>query len=198
MEDIKLTLTHAVAGKLTAAPDGPAKDELVEELSDNLYHRFLDMTGAGVSEQEAFDRAMDDLGDVLLAYLGVEQPRQGDNGPVVINIHGGEDKSQDVQRIVINDAGETKVINPHGEDAEAARKEAEAARTEAEAAWEKAEAGPERPGRYHGQRGRDLPGGYGAGKGRGGAGQGRHQTPHLRSAGQRPCEGTLRYRPGDT
>ncbi len=143
MEDIKLTLTHAVAGKLTAAPDGPAKDELVEELSDNLYHRFLDMTGAGVSEQEAFDRAMDDLGDVdeLLAYLGVEQPRQGDNGPVVINIHGGEDKSQDVQRIVINDAGETKVINPHGEDAEAARKEAEAARTEAEAAWEKAEAG---------------------------------------------------------
>ena len=74
MDDVKLKLAGTVAGKLSAAPASAAKDELVEELSDNLYRRFLDMTGAGVPEDEAFRRALDDLGDVdeLLAYLGVE------------------------------------------------------------------------------------------------------------------------------
>ena len=73
MEEIKRRFIDTVAGKLAAAPQSTAKDELVEELSDNLYRRFLDMTGAGVPEEEAFQRALDDLGDVdeLLAYLGV-------------------------------------------------------------------------------------------------------------------------------
>lgn len=74
MENIKRRLIDAVAGALSAAPQSTAKDELVEELSDNLYHRFLDMTSAGVPEEEAFRRAMDDLGDVdeLLNYLNAE------------------------------------------------------------------------------------------------------------------------------
>ena len=74
METIKRRFIDAVAGTLSAAPRSTAKDELVEELSDNLYHRFLDMTSAGVPEEEAFQRAMDDLGDVdeLLGYLAAE------------------------------------------------------------------------------------------------------------------------------
>ncbi|MDE6261634.1 MAG: permease prefix domain 1-containing protein, partial [Oscillospiraceae bacterium] len=74
MEEIKRRFIDTVAGKLAAAPQSTAKDELVEELSDNLYRRFLDMTGAGMDDEAAFNRAMEDLGDVdeLLAYLGTE------------------------------------------------------------------------------------------------------------------------------
>ncbi|MBD5099017.1 MAG: DUF4097 domain-containing protein [Clostridiales bacterium] len=74
MEEIKRRFIDTVAGKLAAAPQSTAKDELVEELSDNLYRRFLDMTGAGMDDETAFTRAMEDLGDVdeLLAYLGAE------------------------------------------------------------------------------------------------------------------------------
>ena len=74
MDDIRLRLSAAVAAQLNAAPASKEKDELIEELSDNLYRRFLEMTGAGVPEEKAFQQAMDGLGDVdeLLAYLGVE------------------------------------------------------------------------------------------------------------------------------
>ena len=47
MDEMKVKLADAVAAKLAAAPQSAAKDELLEELSDNLYRRFLDMTGAG-------------------------------------------------------------------------------------------------------------------------------------------------------
>ena len=80
MEEIKRRFIDTVAGKLAAAPQSTAKDELVEELSDNLYRRFLDMTGAGVDEEAAFKRAMEDLGDVdeLLAYLEAEAKGEAD------------------------------------------------------------------------------------------------------------------------
>ena len=79
MDDIKLRLTQAVAGRLSAAPRSQTKDELIEELSDNLYRRFLEMTGAGVDEEAAFNRALDDLGDVdeLLSYLSEEPEAAG-------------------------------------------------------------------------------------------------------------------------
>lgn len=74
MEDIKRRFIDAVAAKLSAAPRSTAKEELVEELSDNLYRRFLDMTSAGLDEEAAFRRSMEDLGDVdeLLSYLGTD------------------------------------------------------------------------------------------------------------------------------
>jgi len=74
MEDMKRRFIDAVAAKLASAPRSTARDEVVEELSDNLYHRFLDMTAAGMPEEDAFRRAMEDLGDVdeLLSYLGAE------------------------------------------------------------------------------------------------------------------------------
>ena len=83
MDDIKLRLTQAVAGRLSAAPRSQTKDELIEELSDNLYRRFLEMTGAGVDEEAAFNRALDDLGDVdeLLSYLSEEPPEPSPRAP---------------------------------------------------------------------------------------------------------------------
>ena len=63
MEEIKRRFIDAVAARLSAAPQSTAKDELVEELSDNLYRRYLDMSSAGVPEEEAFRRSMEDLGE---------------------------------------------------------------------------------------------------------------------------------------
>ena len=82
MEEIKRRFIDAVSAALAAAPQSTAKDEVVEELSDNLYHRFLDMTAAGMSDEDAFRRAMEDLGDVdeLLSYLGAG-PGQPQSGP---------------------------------------------------------------------------------------------------------------------
>ncbi len=104
MDDIKLRLNTAVAARLDAAPASKEKDELIEELSDNLYRRFLEMNGAGVPEEEAFHRALDDLGDVdeLLAYLGVEP---GPDARILIEPDGsrvtvqGKDGST---RVIIN------------------------------------------------------------------------------------------------
>ena len=145
MDDIKLRLNESVAARLGAAPASADKDELIEELSDNLYRRFLDMTGAGVPEEEAFQRALDDLGDVdeLLAYLGVEpaadmtidqkdgQTRITTPGGQTIVINGGDDEP-----MTIGGGNSTIIINTDGTDepdeAAADRLAAEAERIEAE------------------------------------------------------------------
>lgn len=78
MDKMKMRLTNAVAGKLSAAPHSTAKTELIEELSDNLYRRYQDMTAGGMEESAAFDRALDELGDVdeLLTYLNSLSPEE--------------------------------------------------------------------------------------------------------------------------
>ena len=117
MDDVKLRLAGTVAGKLSAAPASAAKDELIEELSDNLYRRFLDMTGAGVPEDEAFRRALDDLGDVdeLLAYLGVEPA-----GDVTIDQREGQIRvtSSSGKTVVINNPGDGDPITINGKTIE--------------------------------------------------------------------------------
>lgn len=109
MDEMKVKLTAAVAARLSAAPDSKEKDELIEELSDNLYRRFLEMSGAGVPEEEAFQRAMDDLGDVaeLLAYLGVEPA-----GDVTIDRQDGQTRitTKDGQKIIINGADDEDIV----------------------------------------------------------------------------------------
>lgn len=71
MERIKTRIIIAVAERLSAAKDSNAKTELIEELSENLYQRYADLTAGGMSEEEAYSRAMEDLGDVseLMEYL---------------------------------------------------------------------------------------------------------------------------------
>lgn len=78
MEKNKLNLILFVADKLSAAPEGAAKADLVEELSDNLYQRYGDLIAAGMPEEEALQKAKDDLGDVeeLIDYLKGLEPDQ--------------------------------------------------------------------------------------------------------------------------
>ena len=103
MEDIKRRFMDTVAARLAAAPQSAEKDELVEELADNLYHRFLDMTGAGMDDETAFTRSMDDLGDVdeLLAYLGVEPKK---DSAATITTEDGQTRLErpDGRTVVIN------------------------------------------------------------------------------------------------
>ena len=119
MENMKAKLTDAVAARLSAAPRSADKDELIEELSDNLDRRFLDMTGAGMDEEAAFNRAMDDLGDVdeLLAYLGVK-PDPDVNiaiepGGRRITISGADGDTP----AVINNPGDGEPVTINTEDA---------------------------------------------------------------------------------
>ena len=78
MEKNKLNLILFVADKLSAAPEGAAKADLVEELSDNLYQRYADLVAAGVPEEDALQKAKDGLGDVeeLIDYLNGLEPDQ--------------------------------------------------------------------------------------------------------------------------
>ena len=78
MDQMKQRFINAVTNNLSAAPDSTAKTELIEELADNLHHRYLDMTAAGVPESEAFEQALDDLGDVneLVDYLKSLTPEE--------------------------------------------------------------------------------------------------------------------------
>jgi len=71
MENMRTKFVIAVTGKLAPAADSDAKVELIEELSENLYSRWQDLIAQGVDENEAYNRAMEDLGNVdeLLAYL---------------------------------------------------------------------------------------------------------------------------------
>ncbi len=162
MDEMKVKLTQAVAARLTAAPASEEKDELIEELSDNLYRRFLEMSGAGMPEEEAFHRALDDLGDVdeLLAYLGVEPA-----GDVTIDKRDGQTRitTKDGQKIIINGAEDEHLVinaedgapitidsgdghpitinNDEPEELKAERMAAEAERIQAEAERAQAEAG---------------------------------------------------------
>ena len=162
MDEMKVKLTQAVAARLTAAPASEEKDELIEELSDNLYRRFLEMSGAGMPEEEAFHRALDDLGDVdeLLAYLGVEPA-----GDVTIDKRDGQTRitTKDGQKIIINGAEDEHLVinaedgapitidsgdghpitinNDEPEELKAEHMAAEADRIQAEAERAQAEAG---------------------------------------------------------
>ena len=87
MDNMRTRFVIAVTGRLSAAADTTAKVELIEELSENLYNRWQDLVGNGMDPTEAFNTAMDDLGNVdeLLAYLDSlgpdgELPRQ-ESGP---------------------------------------------------------------------------------------------------------------------
>ncbi len=87
MENMRTRFIIAVTGRLAAAEDSTAKVELIEELSENLYSRWQDLVAGGMSESNAFNKAMEDLGNVdeLLAYLDSlgpegELPRQENSG----------------------------------------------------------------------------------------------------------------------
>lgn len=71
MDNMRTRFVIAVTSRLASAADTAAKVDLIEELSENLYSRWQDLAAQGMDENEAFDKAMEDLGNVdeLLAYL---------------------------------------------------------------------------------------------------------------------------------
>ena len=85
MEDIKRRFLNEIAAKLAGAPESDAKADMIEELAENLASRYDEMTAGGMEPEEAFARAMEELGSVdeLLAYLAAqeptEQPREGES-----------------------------------------------------------------------------------------------------------------------
>lgn len=78
MNNARTKFIIAVTGRLSAARDSEAKVELIEELSENLYSRYEDMVAAGAPEEEAYEKALGELGDVneLLAYLDTLGPAE--------------------------------------------------------------------------------------------------------------------------
>ena len=64
MNRIETRIIMMVTNRLSAAKDSEEKTELIEELSENLYQRYTDLTAGGVPEEEAFAQAMENLGDV--------------------------------------------------------------------------------------------------------------------------------------
>ncbi len=76
MDRIRMKFIIAVTNRLAQAAESNAKTDLIEELSENLYQRYLDLTAAGLGEEEAYTRALEDLGDVgeLLEYLSSVGP----------------------------------------------------------------------------------------------------------------------------
>lgn len=121
MEEMKRRFLSEVGGRLAAAPDSTAKSELVEELSDNLYRRYQEMTASGMGEKEAFDRAMDELGDTgeLVDYLKGLAPdeelpeltlhpydkQDGEGWPGKDELNGLVDEVGDVVRSALDKAG---------------------------------------------------------------------------------------------
>lgn len=69
---MKERIISAVAEKLSPAAESGAKAEIVEELSANLYAKYEELLAAGQDPNEAYEGAMDSLGDVneLIDMLG--------------------------------------------------------------------------------------------------------------------------------
>lgn len=71
MNRIETKIIIMVTNRLAAAKDSDAKTEMIEELSENLYQRYLELVAGGMSEDDALQQAMGSLGDVdeLLSFL---------------------------------------------------------------------------------------------------------------------------------
>ncbi len=103
MEDIKRRFFNEIAAKLAAAAESDAKQEMIEELAENLAGRYEDMTAGGMEPEEAFRKAMEELGSVddLLAYLAAQEPAGQDPA--------GESPKNDMDELfrTIGDMGRT-------------------------------------------------------------------------------------------
>lgn len=61
---MKERISASVRDSLRSAVDGQRKEEIVEELSANLYAKYEDLVKTGADPEEAYGQAMDTLGDV--------------------------------------------------------------------------------------------------------------------------------------
>lgn len=61
---MKERINATVAQKLAGAVDGEAKSAIIEELSGNLCAKYDDMVARGMDPEEAYEAAVDSIGDV--------------------------------------------------------------------------------------------------------------------------------------
>lgn len=61
---MKERINATVAQKLAGAVDGEAKEAIIEELSGNLCAKYDDLVAQGVDPEEAYEAAVDSIGDV--------------------------------------------------------------------------------------------------------------------------------------
>ena len=61
---MKERINATVAQKLSGAVDGEAKSAIIEELSGNLCAKYDDLVAQGVDPEEAYEIAVDSIGDV--------------------------------------------------------------------------------------------------------------------------------------
>ena len=138
MDRMKTKFIIAVTTRLAAAEDSNAKTDLIEELSENLYQRYLDLVAAGETEDAAYTKALEDLGDVeeLLSYLRSlgpdgELPREEGQGRDYFNefLRGAEEvvretisqtrEAVDQAKVIFRDVAEKlRGEHPDGEDHE--------------------------------------------------------------------------------
>ena len=64
MFEMREVFRNIITKRLADAPVGPAKGELIEELTDNLLCRYNDLVAAGVDPGEAETQALDALGEL--------------------------------------------------------------------------------------------------------------------------------------
>ena len=78
MNRIETKIVIMITNRLASAKDSDAKTEMIEELSENLYQRYLELTEEGMAEDRALQEAMESLGDVeeLLAFLKEEESEE--------------------------------------------------------------------------------------------------------------------------
>ena len=150
MEEMKVTFKEIVAQRLSAAPESIAKNELIEELAENLFCRYADLVNSGVDGEEAKARAVDALGDTdeLVEYLkglepdqplpelvlDSEKPDGGQIEEILKNVedilrgafHKAKSAFHDVKETVKDGIGEIKVeITKNGDLSEAEQKMAD-------------------------------------------------------------------------
>ncbi len=73
-EQIKMQLQKL----LTKAVDCPTKDDVIEELCDNLCEKYSDMTERGMEHEQAMEILLDSVGDIdeIITYINASAPQQ--------------------------------------------------------------------------------------------------------------------------
>ena len=61
---MKERINATVVQKLSGAVDGEAKEAIIEELSGNLCAKYEDLVAHGMDPEEAYEAAVDSIGDV--------------------------------------------------------------------------------------------------------------------------------------
>ncbi len=121
MNRIETKIIIMVTNQLAPAKESDTKTEMIEEVSENLYQRYLELAGQGMPEDEALERAMETLGDggELLTFLRESEEEGGDAEHVQEGRAQAEGAKPEEVRAENARAGEarTEAVTEEGSDA---------------------------------------------------------------------------------